>query len=267
MKIINGIELAKKIKEEAKEKIKNKKLNLAVILVGNNPVSRLYVNLKEKACREVGIDFEKIEFEENENEEKIIYKINELNKKADGIIIQLPLPRHLNKEILLNEIGYDKDIDGLTSLSFERLKSGDETNASCTAKAVIYVLEKNKINFDGKNVVLIGYGNVGKPISIMLRNRKVNLDICDEFTKDLKSHTLNADLLISCAGVPNLIKKDMVKDGVIAIDVGINKKDNKIIGDIEESVKEKASLICPVPGGIGPLTIAMLIKKIADKII
>ena len=264
MKVINGNEIANKIKEEVKNIIRNKnlKLTLATILIGDNESSKLYVNLKEKACKEVGINVEKIEFPENVNDEIVIDKIKELNKKYKNILVQLPLPQNLNREKILDAIEYEKDIDGLTSTSLGKLINKEEENAPCTVKAVIYVLEENNINLRGKNVVLVGHGNVGKPLAIMLLNRDATLNICNEFTKNLKEHTLNGDILISCTGVPSLIKKDMVKDDAIVIDVGISKKNDKVIGDVDDAVKEKASLICPVPGGIGPLTIAMLLKRL-----
>lgn len=264
MKIINGIEISRKIKEEVKEKIRKNHLNLtlATILIGDSEASKLYINLKEKVCNEVGIKVEKIEYSENTNNDIIINRIKELNSKVNGILVQLPLPKHLDKDKILNSIDVDKDVDGLTSDSLGNLILGNEKNAPCTPKAVIYVLEKNNIKLKGKRVVLVGHGNVGKPLSIMLLNRDATLEICNEFTSNLKEHTLNADVLISCAGVANLINKEMVKEEAVVIDVGINKKDDKIVGDVDEGVKQKASLLCSVPGGIGPLTIAMLIQRL-----
>ena len=264
MKTVNGNEILKNIKEEVSNTIKNKnlKITLATILVGNNESSKLYVNMKEKACKEVGINVEKYEFPENAKDEKIIEKIMELNKRVDGVLVQLPLPNHLHKDIILNSIKTEKDVDGLTINSLGKLLSKDETNAPCTAKAVIHILDLNKIDLKGKNVVLVGHSNVGKPLSIMLLNRDATLDVCNAFTVNLKKHTLDADILISCTVFPNLISKDMIKEGAIVIDVGINKKGNKVVGDVELDVEEKSSLFSPVPGGVGPITIAMLIKRL-----
>lgn len=264
MKIINGNKILDNIKDEIRDIIKNKNLDitLATILIGNDEASKLYINLKEKACKDVGINVEKFEFNEEINEDELIDKIKKLNKKVNGILIQLPVPNKFNKNGILDEIDYEKDVDGLTSKSLGKLILKDELNAPCTAKAVIRVLEENNISLEGKNVVLVGHGNVGKPLAMMLLNRNVSLDICNVFTKNLLEHTLNGDILISCTGVPNLIKKEMVKDGAVVIDIGINKKEGKVIGDVNDDVKEKTSLICQVPGGIGPVTIAMLLERL-----
>ncbi len=264
-KIIEGRKIADEIIKKAKSSIgkKNKKPILATILIGNDEASRLYVDLKEKACLEAGIIVKRIEFPSKSNENEVINKIKELNTKVDGILVQLPLPSNLNQERILNSIDYKKDIDGLTSVSLGKLMNNEEENAPCTAKAVIFVLEENKIELKGKNIALIGSGNVGKPLSIMLLNRNAAVNICNEFTKDIKNLTLKADIVISCAGHPEIIKKDMIKENAVVIDVGISKRNNKVTGDVSHNVKERAGIFCPVPGGIGPITIAMLITRLA----
>ena len=264
-RIIDGKKIADEIIKKARSSIEKKNIKpiLTTILIGNDETSRLYVNLKEKACLEAGIIVKKIEFSSNINENEIIKKIIELNEKSDGILVQLPLPNNLNQERILNSIDYKKDIDGLTSVSLGKLMNKEEKNAPCTAKAVIFVLEENKIELKGKNIALIGSGNVGKPLSMMLLNRNATVNIYNEFTKDIKNLTLKADIVISCVGHPEIIKKDMIKENAIVIDVGISKRNDKVIGDVSHNVKERASIFCPVPGGIGPITIAMLITRLA----
>ena len=239
-------------------------MTLATVLIGNNENSKLYVNLKERACREIGINVKKIELDENTNNEKITSIIKELNKDCNGILIQLPLPKNLDKERILNSIAYEKDIDGLTSISLGKLILGDEKNAPCTAKAIIHVLENNTI-IKGKNITIIGSGNIGKPLSIMLLNRGATMTVCNEFTKNIKNFTEKSDIIISCAGSPGIIKEDIIKKNSIVIDVGISRIKNTVKGDIDKNIVKKASLLCPVPGGIGPITIAMLIKRLVNE--
>ena len=267
VKLIEGKSLAIKLEEEIILKIAEiKDLLLVTILVGKNPTSQLYIRKKEDACKRVGINFKLKKFVESASEEEITRKIKELNKneKVTGILVQLPLPKNLDVERIINTILPEKDVDGLTKTNMGYLKNGNERLACCTAKGIIKLLKTNNISLKDKNVVIVGYGRlVGRPLSLMLKNRKVRFKICDADTVNLKEETKNADILISAAGVPNLIEKDHIKEGAIVIDVGSAKLNEKIVGDVNfEEVKEKASFITPRMGGVGPLTIAMLLENL-----
>jgi methylenetetrahydrofolate dehydrogenase (NADP+)/methenyltetrahydrofolate cyclohydrolase len=265
--IINGRMLAEKIFLKIKKKIKLKKIKacLAIILIGNNPASELYVRNKEKVCKQIGIIFKLIRFKENTKENTIIKKIYELNKnkKINGIIIQLPLPKSLNKKKIINTIFPSKDVDGLSDTNINALKKGDETLSSCTAKGIIKIIKEYKIKLKGKHIVLVGYGHlVGKPLGHMFKNRGIDFTICDNKTKNLNLETKKADIIITATGVPHLITEEHVKRNVIIIDAGTSLFNNKIVGDVDfNNVKKKALLITPVPRGVGPMTIAALIEN------
>lgn len=265
--ILDGIKLANEIKDSVKREISSKRLSpgLATILVGNNPSSEIYVHLKLKACFAAGIKGELHKFPENARESDIISMIqaHNSNPKINGILIQLPLPKHLNTPKILNSVSPSKDVDGLHSFTLGEVSKGNERLASCTPKAVIALLEKNKIQVEGKDVVVIGRSiEVGKPLTLMLINRGATVTVCHSKTKDISSHTRKADIIISCTGVPNLVKGSMIKKDSVIIDVGISKVNGKIKGDVEKSsVEKKASFFSPVPGGIGPITVAMLLKN------
>lgn len=269
-RLLNGKRLAEEILIELRDKIRNYRIKakIATILIGNNPASEVYVKKKEEKCKALGIDFELIRFKENVSKDEIKMKIEDLNvnKETTGILIQLPLPKNFERDEIINTILPDKDIDGLTSTNKEKLAKGDETLACCTAKGIIKLLEKNKISLRDKKIVIVGYGYlVGQPLSLMLKNRKLKFTICDDRTKNLKEETKKADVLISATGVPYLIKEDYVKEGVIVIDAGIAKLNDKVVGDVDfEGLKKKASWITPVPGGIGPMTVAMVIENILE---
>ncbi len=267
--ILDGKKLADKILSGCRHKIKqeNIKVNLAVILVGDNPVSKQYIKIKKQRCEEMGINLDLITFVEDISEGELIKKIYELNNsKTTGIMVQLPLPNGLNTNKIINTILVEKDVDGLTAAAMEKLENGDESIVCCTPKGIIRLLEQNNIDLNHKKIVIVGHGNlVGKPLSLMLKNRKLKFTICDEKTKNLKSKTKKADILISATGVPHLIKSDYIKKGVIIVDAGTAKLNNKILGDVDfDDVKNKTSFITPVPGGVGPITIAMLIENIVD---
>ena len=268
--IIDGKKLAEEIKEKIKKEVADLKKkgavpSLASIIIGNNPASKLYVKLKEKACNEVGIYSEKYSLDENTSEEEIIKLIHKLNKnpKINGILVQLPFPKCLNQENILEAIDPRKDVDGLTSTNLGNLLIGNEFLVPCTPKGVIRLLESINIEIEGKDVVIINHSNVvGKPLAMMFLNRNATVSVCHVKTKDLKKYTSKADILISGTGVKNLIKEDMVKENSIVIDVGISKEGNKIYGDVDfENVKNKVYAITPVPGGVGPMTIAMLLEN------
>ncbi len=271
VEIIDGKKLSAEIKEEVKAEVENlnKTLNirpsLATIIVGNNPASEIYVNLKHKACEECGINSLIERFPETITEKELLEKIYELNNNKDinGILVQMPLPRHINPAKITDAIMPFKDVDGFNPVNSGKILNNDETLAPCTPKGVIYMLEKYNIKIEGREVVIINHSAVvGKPLALMLLNRNATVTVCHVFTKNLKEHTLKADILISAVGKPNLITEDMVKEGAIVIDVGISRSNNKVVGDVDfENVKNKASFITPVPGGAGPMTIAMLLKN------
>lgn len=272
--IIDGKELSMQIKEEVKKDVENlrkeykKSPSLATILVGNDPASEIYINLKDKACKEVGINPIIYRFTSTITEEQLLKKIFELNRSNDinGILVQMPLPSNINTQKVMESIDHIKDVDGFSPINSGKLMNGDETLVPCTPKGVIYSLEKYGVKFEGKDVVIINHSPVvGKPLAMMLLSRNATVTVCHVFTKDLKEHTLKADILISAVGKPNLIIKDMVKENAVVVDVGISRINNKIFGDVDfENVSKKASLITPVPGGVGPMTVAMLLKNTVE---
>jgi len=271
--LLDGKRLSAEIKEEVKAEIENLKNlsndyespSLATILVGDNPASEIYVNLKDKACKECRINSTIYKFPKTITEEELLKKIEQLNadKHTHGILVQMPLPEHINPTKIMNAISDIKDVDGFNPVNSGKLMNNDEILAPCTPKGVIYMLEKYNVNIKGSNVIVINHSPVvGKPLTLMLLNRNATVTVCHVFTKNLKEHTLGADILISAVGKPNLITEDMVKDGVVVVDVGISRIGGKISGDVDfENVKNKASLITPVPGGVGPMTVAMLLKN------
>lgn len=241
---------------------------IIVILIGNNEESKVYVNMKSKKCKDLGIICEIIRKDDNIPEQNIIELINENNidNSVHGIMVQLPLPSHFDTDGILNMIYPIKDVDGLTESSLGSLAKGTPLFSPCTPLGCIYLLKKYNIDCKGKNVVVIGSSNlVGLPLSMMLIHHGATVTICNINTINTKEHTVRADIVISCCGVPNLVKKDWIKEDAILLDVGISKVDGKILGDIDfNDVKDKCSYITPVPGGIGPMTIAMLVKQIVE---
>ncbi len=264
---INGKQLAEKTLQQIKEKISGnlKKPGLAIILVGDDPASHTYVNIKEKKCREIGFNFKKI-YLEQATQEQVINEIKKLNadQEIHGIIVQLPLPENLDKKTILNSINPGKDVDGLHPLNIGNLVMENKTFIPATAKGVMKLIESTQTNLEGKNAVMIGNSDmVGKPISILLQEKWATVTICHEKTENIGEHTKNADILISAVGKPGLIRKEMVKPGAIVIDVGISKQEGKIIGDVDSEVKETARTT-PVPGGVGPMTVAMLLENVFE---
>ena len=263
--VIDGKKISEEIRSELKQSIKYEMLkpSIAVIQVGDNEASNTYVNMKEKACDEVGIYFRHFKFEEGESELSIINKIKELNNDeyVNGIIIQLPLPDGYNEKRLVNTIINSKDVDGLTDINTGRLVSGRKTLVPCTAAAVIELLKRSNVEIIGKHVVLVGRGKLTcRPLIQLFLNEDATVTICHSKTKDLGSLTKNADIL--AVGINNIIKEDMVKDGAVVIDVGINYETGKIRGDVDfDNVSKKASLITKTPGGVGPMTVTMLLKN------
>jgi methylenetetrahydrofolate dehydrogenase (NADP+)/methenyltetrahydrofolate cyclohydrolase len=263
--VLDGKSLANKILSRFEKNGANKLL-LATILVGNNAPSRIYVNMKQKKCESVGIKFELKEFPETVQESEILTHIKNLNQRTDvsGILLQLPLPKNLNTRKILDSINPSKDVDGLTSKNLGLLVSNQESMISCTAKGVIKLLESYNIDVEGKHVVIVGHSFlVGRPLAELFLNRNATVTVCHDKTTNLKEHTVHADILVSATGIPHLITEEMVAKDAIVIDVGISKLDGKIVGDVDfDSVKGKASYITPVPGGVGPMTIAMLIENV-----
>ena len=257
-----------KIREEhsqLKEKY-GKPAGLAVVIVGNNPASQVYVKNKIKACENVGFYSENIELDENISEKELLQEINKLNKndRINGILVQLPLPAHINELKIIDSISPEKDVDGFHVSNIGKMVIGDETGfLSCTPYGIMQLLEEYKIEIAGKDAVIIGRSNiVGKPMALMLIQKGATVQVCNSNTKDLRKKLSKADIIIVAAGVPKLLKKEDVKEGAVVIDVGINRVDGKICGDVDyEEVAEKTSYITPVPGGVGPMTIASLIKN------
>ena len=257
-----------KIKEEhsqLKEKY-GKPAGLAVVIVGNNPASQVYVKNKIRACEDVGFYSENIELDENISEKELLQEIDKLNKndRIDGILVQLPLPAHINELKIIDSISPEKDVDGFHVSNIGKMVIGDETGfLSCTPYGIMQLLEEYKIEIAGKDAVIIGRSNiVGKPMALMLIQKGATVQVCNSNTKDLRKKLNKADIIIVAAGVPKLLKKEDVKEGTVVIDVGINRVDGKICGDVDyEEVAEKTSYITPVPGGVGPMTIASLIKN------
>jgi methylenetetrahydrofolate dehydrogenase (NADP+)/methenyltetrahydrofolate cyclohydrolase len=270
-KIVDGNKIAKKLNQESKEEFdilynQNRlKPRITTIKIGNNPSSNLYLKLRDKLCNEIGIISDHFEFKDDISEKKIINSIRSLNSddKVHGIFIQLPLPNHISENNLYKEISPKKDVEGLNPYNMGRTIIGDESIIPCTPKAVLKILDHEKENVKGKDIVIINHSNiVGKPLSILLLNRNATTTVCHVYTKDLIKYTSKADILITAIGLPNIIKKEHVKNNSFVIDVGISKTENGITGDVDfESVKDKVSKITPVPGGVGPITISCSIKN------
>ena len=275
MKIIDGKEVSNYIYKDLKSKIKSltRQPYLVVIIVGERKDSLSYVNMKHKKCLELGIKSKLIKFNESIQHSDLLLKIHELNndKNVDGILVQLPLPKHIYKTEILNSININKDVDGFHYSNIGKLTLN--TNPlfyPCTPLGVIELFNYYNINLEGKNVIVIGKSNiVGLPLSLLLMHKDASVTVCHIKTKNIKEITRTADILISACGNPQMIKKDWIKDNVDIIDIGISsikdettKKGYKLVGDVDfESVKNKVNYITPVPGGVGPMTVAMLMKQ------
>lgn len=268
MNIIDGKKLRNEIVEELKKEVKHYMIKpcLAVIQIGDDPASNTYIKSKEKACNEIGMYFKHIKFTEETKEIEVINKILELNNDeyVHGILLQLPIPEKFNPDKLINYIARNKDVDGLTDINLGKLYNNKPCLSSCTPLGIMKLLEDNNVEIEGKNVTIVGRSNlVGKPLLGLMLNKNATVTICHSKTENLSKHTKNADILVVAVGKKQFIKENMVKEGTVVIDVGINKEDNKLYGDVDfEKVKEKASLITPVPGGVGPMTVAMLMKNV-----
>ena len=267
-KLIDGKKLKAEIIEELKKEVKHFMIKpcLAVIQIGDDPASTTYINAKAKACDEIGIYFKHIKFNETVKEIEVINKILELNNDeyVHGILLQLPLPVGLNADKLINYIARNKDVDGLTDINLGKLYNNKPCLVSCTPQGIMKLLEHENIDLEGKNVVIVGRSNlVGKPLAGLMLNKNATVTICHSKTENLSKHTKNADILVVAVGKKHFIKENMVKEDAVVIDVGINKEDGKLYGDVDfANVKTKASKITPVPGGVGPMTVAMLMTNV-----
>lgn len=270
--IINGKELAGKIKSDLKIEVEGLRKKgvipkLAVIMIGNDKASEVYVRNKSRVCNEVGIDFEEFLKDENTTQEELIKLIDELNNRKDihGILLQSPIPKHLNIREAFNRIDYKKDVDGFHPINVGKLSIGEDSFISCTPYGVMKMLEAYNIDVEGKRAVVIGRSNiVGKPVAQCLLNKNATVTICHSRTKDIEKVVKEADIVIAALGKPKFVTEDMIKDGAVVIDVGINRnEDGKLVGDVDfQNIENKASYITPVPGGVGPMTIAMLMNNV-----
>ncbi len=271
MKIIDGKAISAKTKEELRLEVaalkeKGVSVGLAVIIVGDDPASRVYVNNKKKACELLGIYSEEYALPADTNMESLLGLIEELNTRKDinGILCQLPLPRHLDEKAVINAISPEKDVDAFHPVNVGKIMIGDFDFLPCTPAGVMRLLDESGVEIEGKNCVIIGRSNiVGKPMSMLLLHRNATVTICHSRTRNLSEVTSKADILVAAVGKANFVTPDMVKEGAVVIDVGINRlPSGKLCGDVDfDNVSEKCSFITPVPGGAGPMTIAMLMAN------
>ncbi len=272
MQLIDGTSLSKKVQNYVKSEVEGLKKEkgivpgLAVVIVGDDPASHAYVGMKEKACKNVGFYSIAHKMPDTITQDEIIEIIIMMNNNPHihGILVQLPLPAHIDTDKLLEVIDPKKDVDGFHAYNVGRMVTNMESFVACTPLGVMKMFEEYEINLEGKDVVVVGASNiVGKPMASLLLNANATVTVTHIYTKDLAAHTRKADIVIVGVGVPNLIKEDMVKEGAIVIDIGINRLDSgKLVGDVDfEAVAPKCSYITPVPGGVGPMTIAMLLSN------
>ena len=272
--IIDGKKIAAELREELKKEVSELKAKhntvpgLTVILVGEDPASKIYVKNKEKFSKEVGMNSEAHRYPKDLEEKKLLDKIEELNKddNVSGILVQLPLPKHINKRKVIETIDHKKDVDGFHPTNVGNLSSGYDSSIPCTPLGCSLLLKKVEKNLSGKHAVVIGRSNLnGKPMTQLLLKENCTVTITHSKTKDLKAECLRADIIIAAVGMPELVKGDWVKKGAIVIDVGINKTEKGIVGDVAfDEVSKVAGALTPVPGGVGPMTIACLLKNTVE---
>lgn len=270
-KILSGKDISAKIKEGLKEEVKELKKEgifpgLAVIIAGDDPASRVYVNNKKKACEELGIYSEEYALSGEVSEEEILALIDELNAKdtISGILVQLPLPKHISEKKVIERINPKKDVDAFHPANVGKIMTGDYDFVPCTPAGIMEMIAESGVSVEGKECVVIGRSNiVGKPMAMLLLHKNGTVTVCHSRTKNLKEKTKNADILVAAVGKPKFVTGDMIKEGAVVIDVGINRiADKKLVGDVDFEAAEKiAGAITPVPGGVGPMTIAMLMKN------
>ena len=267
MKLIDGKKIAESIRKEIRKKISklSHKPGLAVVQVGDNAISTVYVNLKQKAAQEVGMHFEKITLDEDVQMHELLNTIDGLNERTDinGFLVQLPLPEHLNEDTVIDSIRAEKDVDGFHPMNMGDLLIGKPRLVPATPLGVIKLIESTGVSIEGKNAVVIGRSNiVGKPVAMLLLHKSATVTVCHSRTKDLAAVCKTADILVVAIGRPKMVNADFVKEGAVVIDVGTSKVDGKIVGDVDfDSVKGVAGYLTPVPGGVGPMTIAMLLDN------
>lgn len=271
MTLLDGKRIAAEIRQELYGEVSKmkQKPSLAVILVGNNSASEVYVKGKIKACEEVGIHSYSYRLPENSTQKEVEKLVSSLVKKKEinGILVQLPLPKALDADKILNLIPPEKDVDGFSPLNFGKVALGEKGVSACTPRGVIELLSRYNIEIAGKHAVIVGRSKiVGRPLAMLLLNQDATVTICHSKTQNLKEECFRADILIAAIGRERFITADMVKDGAIVVDVGINRaEDGKLYGDVDfENIKDKAAYITPVPGGVGPMTIAMLLKNTVE---
>lgn len=270
-KRIDGKAISQMVKDELKERVKQEKIDacLAVIQVGNDPASTVYVGNKKKACEYIGIRSLAFELPEDTKEEELLKLVRELNEREDvnGILVQLPLPSHMDEDKVIKTISPEKDVDGFHPQSVGALSIGQPGFVSCTPAGIIQLLKRSGVEIEGKECVIVGRSNiVGKPMALLMLRENATVTVCHSRTKDLKEVTKRADILIVAIGKPKFITKDYVKEGAVVIDVGIHRDDaGKLCGDVDfEDVEPHTSAITPVPGGVGPMTIAMLMNNCVE---
>ena len=270
-KILSGKIVSARVKDELKKEVeelsqRGKQTGLAVVLVGDDSASKVYVINKEKACEEVGIYSEVHRLSENTSEEELLKLINELNEndKIDGILVQLPLPKHLDDKVIIDNIKPEKDVDAFHPSNVGKIMIGDYDFLPCTPAGIMELIHESGVEVDGKTCVVIGRSNiVGKPMSMLLLHENGTVTTCHSHTKNLAEVTKSADILVAAVGIPKFVKADMVKPGAVVIDVGMDRDENgKLCGDVDfNEVEPVAGAITPVPGGVGPMTIAMLMRN------
>lgn len=273
MEILDGKKVAGVIKDEVRQRLLSveKKPVLAIIAVGNDQASKIYIGKKQEACVEVGIESIKIELPEDVPEDVLLNEVEKLNQdsKVDAVIVQMPLPKHISERNVLDAIDETKDVECLCSCNFGKFSEYGETSvvvSPVTPMAVMKILEIYGIEIEGKNAVVVGNSNiVGKPVTMLLADRGATVTVCHDKTRDIKIHTRWADILVVAVGKKHLIKEGMFKEGAVVIDIGINRDGNVIFGDVDfEAAKSVVSAITPVPGGVGPVTVAMLMKNTVE---
>ena len=269
--IIDGKELAKNIRLGLKKDVEELKSNginpkLAVIMVGEDKASKVYVKNKSKACEEIGVEYEEYLLDENTTMDSLLDLIDDLNEREDidAILLQSPIPKNLDINMAFQRIKPEKDVDGFNPINVGKLSLNQDCFVSCTPYGIIKMLEQYDIKIEGANAVIIGRSNiVGKPLIQCLLNKNATVTVCHSKTNNIKEFTKNADILIAAVGKPKFVTEDMVKDNAVVIDVGINRTDDGLVGDVDfENVSKKASYITPVPGGVGPMTIALLMNNV-----
>lgn len=271
MALISGKEVSQKVKDEIKSQTKLLKdkgisVKLAVIIVGDDPASHIYVKNKKKACEYVGFESLEYALDENTSEEELLELIDKLNKDktVNGILCQLPLPKHIDEKKIIDSISSLKDVDAFHPVNVGKIMIGDYEFLPCTPAGIMRLIESTSYDVSGKDCVIIGRSNiVGKPMAMLMLHKNATVTICHSRTKNIEEKIKNADIVIAAVGIPKFVKGDMVKDGALVIDVGINRtSDGKLCGDVDfDEVSKKASFITPVPGGVGPMTISMLMQN------